>query len=140
MIDGPTAVTDLDRTEANKARVGAFVDDILVQGRMDRLAGFFDGDHYLQHNPGVADGLSGLGAALESMARAGVSMKYDRLHQLLGEGNFVLAISEGQFGGQHVAFYDLFRVQEGMIAEHWDTIEPIPPRAEWRNDNGKFGF
>jgi predicted SnoaL-like aldol condensation-catalyzing enzyme len=140
MIDGPTAVTDLDRTEANKARVGAFVDDILVQGRMDRLAGYFDGDHYLQHNPGVADGLSGLGAALESMARAGVSMKYDRLHQLLGEGNFVLAISEGQFGGQHVAFYDLFRVQEGMIAEHWDTIEPIPPRAEWRNDNGKFGF
>jgi predicted SnoaL-like aldol condensation-catalyzing enzyme len=34
----------------------------------------------------------------------------------------------------------LFRVEGGKIAEHWDTIEAIAPRAEWRNDNGKFGF
>lgn len=140
MIDGTTALTDLDKTEANKSLVRAFVDDILVNGRMNKLAGYFDGDNYIQHNPGVADGLSGLGVALEAMAKAGVSMKYDRVHKLLGEGNFVLVISEGQFGGKHVAFYDLFRVQAGKIAEHWDVIEAIPPRAEWKNGNGKFGF
>lgn len=140
MTDGTTAVADLHYTQANKALVRAFVDDILVSGRMDRLAGYFNGDAYLQHNPGVADGLSGLGAALAAMEKAGISMKYDRVHQVLGEGNFVLAISEGQFGGQHVAFYDLFRVQAGQIAEHWDTIEPIPSRADWKNGNGKFGF
>ena len=140
MIDGATAVTDLDKTEANKALVGAFVDDILVSGRMGKLAGYFDGDNYLQHNPGVADGLSGLGAALEAMAKAGVSMKYDRVHTVLGEGNFVLVISEGQFGGKHVAFYDLFRVQAGKIAEHWDVIEAIAPSTEWKHGNGKFGF
>jgi predicted SnoaL-like aldol condensation-catalyzing enzyme len=140
MIDGTIAVTDLDKTAANKQRVQAFVDDILVNGRMDRLAGYYDGDAYLQHNPAVADGLSGLGAALAAMEKAGISMKYDRVHKVLGEGNFVLVISEGQFGGKHVAFYDLFRVQAGKIAEHWDTIEPIPPRAEWKNANGKFGF
>ncbi len=140
MVDGPTAVTDLDRTESNKAIVRSFVDDILVNGRMDKLAGYFDGDNYLQHNPAVADGLSGLGAALAAMAKTGVSMKYERVHKTLGEGNFVLVISEGQFAGKHVAFYYLFRVQANKIAEHWDTIEPIPARSEWKNSNGKFGF
>jgi predicted SnoaL-like aldol condensation-catalyzing enzyme len=140
MVDGTTAVIDLDRTAPNKAIVRSFVDDILVNGRMDKLAGYFDGDNYLQHNPAVADGLSGLGAALAAMAKAGVSMKYERVHKVLGEGSFVLVISEGQFAGKHVAFYDLFRVQANKIAEHWDTIEPIPPQSEWKNANGKFGF
>jgi predicted SnoaL-like aldol condensation-catalyzing enzyme len=140
MIDGTTTITDRELTAANKSLVRAFVDDILVNGRMDRIASFIDGENYLQHNPAVGDGLSGLGAALEAMAKAGMVMKYDRVHKVLGEGNFVLAISEGQFGGKHVAFYDLFRVQGGKIVEHWDVIEAIPPRAEWKNGNGKFGF
>ena len=55
-----------------------------------------------------------------------------------GEGDFALVVSEGEFGGKPVAFYDLFRVQAGKIAEHWDVIEPIPPRSEWKNGNGKF--
>lgn len=138
MLDGATQVTDLDKTVVNKALVRNFVDDILVNGRMDKLAGYYDGDSYLQHNPAIADGVSGLGAALQAMAKQGVTMKYDRVHRVLGEGNFVLAASEGSFAGKQVAFYDLFRVQAGKIAEHWDTIEPIPPRARWKNDNGKF--
>ncbi|WP_424532072.1 nuclear transport factor 2 family protein [Shewanella sp.] len=60
--------------------------------------------------------------------------------KILGEGNFVLSISEGTFMQQHVAFYDLFRVQEGKIVEHWDTIETIPAQQDWKNNNGKFGF
>jgi predicted SnoaL-like aldol condensation-catalyzing enzyme len=138
MIDGPTAATDPDKTAANKQLVAAFVDDILVNGRMDRLAGYYDGDRYHQHNPQIADGLSGLGAALQAMAKAGVTMKYHKVHKVLGEGNFVLVVSEGEFAGKPSAFYDLFRVANGKIAEHWDTIETIPPRAEWKNANGKF--
>lgn len=138
MIDGPTQAVDLDRTEANKKFVAAFVDDILVNGRMDRLGDYFDGDNYIQHNPQIADGLSGLGAALQAMAKAGITMKYSKVHKVLGEGNFVLVVSEGEFGGKPTSFYDLFRVQSGKIAEHWDTIEAIPRRAEWKNANGKF--
>ncbi len=138
MTDGPGVATDLDRTEANKERVRGFVDDILVNGRMDRLAGYFDGDRYLQHNPQIADGLSGLSAALQALASQGVAIRYDRIHRVLGEGDFVLVASEGEFGGKPTAFYDLFRVENGKIAEHWDTIETIPPRPEWRNANGKF--
>ena len=138
MIDGPTDATDHDNTAASKALVRGFVDDILVNGRMDKLASYFDGDNYVQHNPQIADGLSGLGQALDAMAKAGVSMSYQTVHKILGEGNFVLAVSEGSFGGKHVSFYDLFRVKNGKVAEHWDTIEEIPVRNQWKNENGKF--
>lgn len=138
MIDGSTQVRDLNQTQENKALVQAFVQDILVGGKIEKLASYFDGDNYIQHNPHIADGLSGLGAALESMAKQGISMKYDRIHKVLGEGNFVLVVSEGQFANKPTSFYDLFRVENGKIAEHWDTIETIPPKAEWANMNGKF--
>lgn len=140
MTDGAIQITDLDKTAANKTLVKAFVDDILVHGRMEKLAGYFNGDNYIQHNPQIPDQLSGLGKALGEMAKAGITMKYDKIHQVLGEGNFVLVVSEGQLGGKHNSFYDLFRVENGKIAEHWDTIEEIPAKEEWKNNNGKFGF
>jgi predicted SnoaL-like aldol condensation-catalyzing enzyme len=74
------------------------------------------------------------------MAANGVTMQYETIHQVLGKGNFVLAVSEGALGGAPSSFYDLFRVENGKIAEHWDTIETIPAHAEWKNLNGKFGF
>jgi predicted SnoaL-like aldol condensation-catalyzing enzyme len=138
MTDGPTEATDADKTQANKALVRSFVDDILVNGRMDKLVGYYDGDHYIQHNPQIADGLSGLGAALKGMAEQGIAMKYDRIRRVLGEGNFVLVASEGSFAGKPTAFYDLFRVDAGKIAEHWDTLEVIPAKDQWQNNNGKF--
>jgi predicted SnoaL-like aldol condensation-catalyzing enzyme len=140
MIDGTTKVSDPDRTEANKTLVRNFVDDILVNGRMEKLAGYFNGDSYIQHNPQIPDQLSGLGKALGEMAKAGITMKYDKIHTVLGEGNFVLVASEGHLGGKHSSFYDLFRVENGKIAEHWDTIEEIPAKDQWKNNNGKFGF
>ena len=138
MIDGPMTATDLEQTDTNKMLVRTFVEDILVNGDMGKLAGYFDGDNYIQHNPQIGDGLSGLGQALQAWAKQGITMKYDQIHQVLGEGNFVLVVSEGTLGGKHSSFYDLFRVEYGKIAEHWDTIETIPPRQEWKNNNGKF--
>lgn len=140
MIDGPTNAQHLSATKENKMLVQQFVDDILVNGRMDKLQGYFNGDNYIQHNPQIGDGLSGLGHALEAMAKAGITMKYDRVHKVLGEGDMVLTVSQGTLGGKATAFYDLFRVKNGKIAEHWDTIETIMPQNEWKNDNGKFNF
>jgi predicted SnoaL-like aldol condensation-catalyzing enzyme len=140
MIDGPAQASDLDQTATNRELVRSFVDDILVNGRMDRLAGYFDGDSYVQHNPQIGDGLSGLWSALAAMAAQGMTMKYDRIHRALAEGNFVLVVSEGQLGGRASSFYDLFRVEGGRIAEHRGTIETIPPRSQWMNPNGQFGL
>jgi predicted SnoaL-like aldol condensation-catalyzing enzyme len=138
-IDGTTKVTDFDKTDANKTLVKDFIETILMKGEMDKIANFFDGDNYIQHNTAVADGLSGLGQALEAMAKQGIKMVYTKNHKVLGEGNFVLSISEGQFGGADTSFYDLFRVENGKIAEHWDVIETIIPKDQWKNTNGKFG-
>lgn len=138
MIDGPAVSTDLNKTEANKKLVKQFVEDILVNGKMEKLAGYFNGDNYIQHNPLIPDQLSGLGKALTEWAKQGITLKYSKIHKVLGEGNFVLVVSEGDLAGQHNSFYDLFRVENGKIAEHWDTIEPIPAQAEWKNNNGKF--
>ena len=141
-FDGSTKVVDLDKTEENKQLVSGFVKDILIAGDMSKINQYIGNEDsaYLQHNPGVADGLSGLGEALGALAEAGMPMVYTANHKILGQGNFVLAINEGQFMNQHVAFYDLFRIDNGKIVEHWDTIEAIPERSEWKNDNGKFGF
>lgn len=138
MTDGSTEVKDLDKTDANKTLVKNFVDDILVNGRMEKLASYFDGDNYIQHNPMIGDQLSGLGKALEAWAKQGITMKYDTIHKVLGEGNFVLVVSEGQLAGKHTSFYDLFRVENGKIAEHWDVIETIAAKETWKNNNGKF--
>jgi len=138
MIDGATEIKDLDKTEANKTLVRNFVEDILVNGKMEKLAGYFDGDNYIQHNPNIPDQLSGLGATLGELAKQGVYLKYDKIHRMLGEGNFVLVVSEGHFGKDHNAFYDLFRVENGKIAEHWDVIEKMTPKEDWKNNNGKF--
>ncbi|WP_394749204.1 nuclear transport factor 2 family protein [Spongiimicrobium salis] len=139
-VDGETTITDLEKTAENKTLVRNFVSNILVQGQMDRLGDFIEGDQYLQHNPDIADGLSGLGAALEAMQKNGIAMVYHKVHKVLGEGNFVLAISEGSFAGVKVSYYDLFRVAQGKIVEHWDVVEEIAPESEWKHHNGKFNF
>ena len=141
-FDGTTVITDRNKTTENKQLVNDFVNSILIKGELDKIDQFIgpnDAD-YLQHNPAVADGLSGLSSALQALAEQGMPMQYSQNHKILREGNFVLAISEGQFLNQHVAFYDLFRVENDKIVEHWDTIETIPARQDWKNNNGKFGF
>ncbi len=138
MLDGPVQATDLTSTEANKKLVTGFVTDVLLHGCMDSFNSYVDPENYTQHNPKIGDGLAGLKKGFEARAQAGQSLKYDRLFKVLGEGNFVLAISEGHSASSPIAFYDLFRVANGKIVEHWDTVEAIPERAAWRNQNGKF--
>ena len=138
MTDGTTEIKDLNKTEENKTLVKTFVEEILVQGKMEKLADYFYGDNYIQHNPQIPDQLSGLGNALKELTQKGIHLKFNKIHKVLGEGNFVLVVSEGYFGESYNAFYDLFRVENGKIAEHWDVIEPIAAKETWKNNNGKF--
>jgi predicted SnoaL-like aldol condensation-catalyzing enzyme len=98
-----------------------------------------DAESYIEHNPRMGDGLSALRAGLSvSSDKHGLTIRYDKNHRLLAEGNFVLSVCEGSAGGVHSSFYDLFRVADDKIVEFWDTTEAIPPPREWKNDNGKF--
>ncbi|ACA86712.1 nuclear transport factor 2 family protein [Shewanella woodyi] len=135
-FDGTTVVTDLDKTAENKAVVTSFVYDVLHGKAPDKITDYVSTETYLQHNSGVADGLDGLGEAIKAMADAGLSMTYSDTHMIIAEGNFVFTASEGEFSGDHVAFYDLFRVDGGKIVEHWDVIQTISEKSA--NDSGKF--
>ena len=140
-FDGATEISDLDKTEANKAVVKGFIEDVLIGGKTDTVTNYVSTETYIQHNSAVADGLNGLGEALAYFAANDMVMIYDQTHKILGQGNFVLAMSEGKFGpapGEHVAYYDLFRLENGKIVEHWDVIQGIPLQSEWKNQNGKF--
>lgn len=136
--DGSMAITDLDKTEENRKLVESFLYDVMQGNHPEKTPDYFDGDAYIQHNTGIADGLSGLGAALASLAEQGIQMIYTTVHQVLAQGNFVLAVSEGTFGGAPTAYYDLWRVENGKIAEHWDVMETIAEKSTWQNQNGKF--
>ena len=136
--DGTMEVTDLDKTEENRELVKDFLYDVMQGNNLDKTPDYFDGDNYIQHNTGIADGVSGLNAALGALAEQGISMVYDEVHMVLAEGNFVLAVSEGTFGGAPTSYYDLWRVENGKIAEHWDVMETIADQSTWQNQNGKF--
>ena len=136
-IDG-SMEKELVNAEETRKIVSAFVGDVLRGEHPEKLTSYFDGDTYIQHNTGIADGLSGLGAALEALGKQGIQMIYDQTYQVLADGNYGLAVSEGSFGGAHTSYYDLFRVENGKIAEHWDVMETIADESTWQNQNGKF--
>lgn len=136
--DGAMGITDLDKTEANRELVKAFLYDVMQGNNPAKTPDYFSGDIYIQHNAGIADGVSGLGAALAALAEQGIQMIYATVHQVLAQGNFVLAVSEGTFGGTPTSYYDLWRVEDGKITEHWDVMETIADKSTWANENGKF--
>ncbi len=140
MTDGPTEVIDLERTADNKAHVEAFTQAVLLGGEFDRLAEFIDASPggYDQHNPDLADDVEGLVAGFAALNEAGRGIRYTRVHDIIAEGNFVFTMSEGTMGEDPTAFFDLFRLEDGLIVEHWDTVATIPPDSEMAHDNGKF--
>ena len=135
MTDGPTEIIDLEKTDENRKLVNDFVTDILVNGKADKLTQYI-GDTYNQHNPNIGDGVAGLGEFLGYLKENNISFGYKKIHNIVAEGNFVMTQSEGNIGGKTNAFYDLFRVEDGKIVEHWDVVQEVP--AEMAHKNGMF--
>jgi predicted SnoaL-like aldol condensation-catalyzing enzyme len=135
MLDGPTEPADLDRTEANRALLRQ-VGEAFMAGRFDLLPEYY-ADSYIQHNPMIGDGVDSLLQGMKALAEHGRPMRISQIHRQMAEGDFVLFQTEGTFGGPAV-FYDLFRVANGKIAEHWDVIAELPDPSTVPHDNGLF--
>ncbi len=135
-FDGETEVKDLDKTDANKAAVAKLFEAV-VSGTQEQVGeavtSTFDPE-YINHGVGVGNGIPALFEAFERE-----QWDYTKNHKILGEGNFVLSISEGTAKGVPTAFYDLLRFENGKVVEHWDVIQPVPTEGV-ANDNGMFGF
>lgn len=92
---------------------------------------------YIQHNPNAETGSQGLKDLLDN-----AKLKYPdaehRVKRMLVEGNLVAAHVHVIFQPGEAGFkvVDIFRIENGRIAEHWDVIQPLA--AESRNNNGEF--
>ena len=139
MVDGDTEVKDFEMAESNRVVIQSFVEGVLIQDHFEKLDDYINQKHYVEHNPRFGDDLDRLACALSKPSNDGsISIKYERCHRLLAEGNYVLSVCEGHANQIPSSFFDLYRLKDGEIVEHWDTTEAIPPRREWKNNNGKF--
>jgi predicted SnoaL-like aldol condensation-catalyzing enzyme len=134
-VDGPTAVEDRDKTEVNRTLVQTYRNVITVQQHYDRISEFL-ADNYIQHAVGVGDGIERLKARFAAVVKLGaLPTLVPRLY--LADGNFVLSLVEAHTDPP-TANFDLFRIADSKIAEHWEVLSSIPPRDRWRNSNGPF--
>ncbi|NNE63608.1 MAG: SnoaL-like domain-containing protein, partial [Gammaproteobacteria bacterium] len=120
MIDGVTEAADHESTESNRGLIRLFIEDVLVQGNLNRLNDFIGRDHYIEHNPDMGDDLNQLRGILSGSDSGSLAyVKYEKCHRILAEGNFVLSVCEGYAKQIHTSFFDLYRIKDGNIVEHW---------------------
>jgi predicted SnoaL-like aldol condensation-catalyzing enzyme len=133
MTDGPVMVTEPEKTAASKKLVEQFAELIMMGGDRTQITRFFDSDRFIQHNPQIADGVSGLANAIQAGVWAAVVAQ---VHHIVADGEFVFTQGEGTLHGIPTAFYDLFRVENDKLAEHWDIVFAKPDTLP--HSNGLF--
>ncbi|MGY3803892.1 nuclear transport factor 2 family protein [Pigmentibacter ruber] len=138
-IDGPIFSEDLNKTETNKKIVMGFLEDVLMGQHPENITKYVSDKEYHQHNPMIKDGLQGIYEAVKFLTSQNNMSRYTKIHKLLGEGNFILSISEGNWNKKQHVFYDLFRVKDNKLVEHWDVIQEIPTQ-NLANKNTMFNF
>jgi Uncharacterized protein conserved in bacteria len=134
---GASGVNDYTPIErANLALVRTVYLEVLEPLDSSQVDRYFRPD-YIQHSPMAETGAAGLKAFL-NWAR---SVSPDAQHfvkRMFADGDYVIAhvhvvITPGTPG---VAVVDIFRIQDGLIAEHWDASQELTGRSA--NTNGVF--
>jgi predicted SnoaL-like aldol condensation-catalyzing enzyme len=113
-------------TARNKALVRDFYTTVLIGRDVDAAPRFMRAD-YIQHNPQVPTGLKGFMDTFRERFAQKLPPDYKReLLNVIGDNDMVVVYVRqswtGRDGQHHQALgFDMFRVQDGMIAEHWDA-------------------
>ena len=122
--------------EDNRRLVLSVYEHVLKALDSSRVDEFFAHD-YIQHNPTAKTGAEGLKSFLEWARRQSPNAEH-RVKRVFVDGDHVIAhvhvvINPGELG---LAVVDIFRIENGRIAEHWDAAQPVP--ADAANSNGMF--
>jgi predicted SnoaL-like aldol condensation-catalyzing enzyme len=131
--DGPTQATLSEDTEKNKSIVREYYETIHVSGDHSKISQYFSGDHCIRHEPGVRDGVAAFKRDLEELVK---HRSIDEIKFVLGQGDFVFIAAKGSHESHSCVYIDLYRVEDGKIAERWGFPEEVPPQDVWKNDNG----
>ena len=117
----------------------------LVQRVYHEVLGYHDSSRidelfapgYIQHNPNAATGSQGLKQMVDR-AKVKYPKAEHRIKRMMADGNLVAAHVHVIFnpGDAGLAVVDIFRIEDGKIAEHWDVVQPIPTTSS--NSNGMF--
>ncbi|MDX8349984.1 polyketide cyclase [Cognatiyoonia sp. IB215446] len=132
MVRGTTVVDTSVDIAASKELVLEYSKQVLQQ-RDHKKLGAFVADTLIQHAPMTGAGADGLASWLAS-DDAG---SYEMMFQLVGQGDFVVTYGKRHARGKDIAVFDLYRVADDLIVEHWMNEEEIGPRETWGN-SGKF--
>ena len=122
--------------EANKKTVLEFY-DLIINKKDYAAAQPYIGSYYRQHNPFVAEGPEGL-AAFIAWLKTEYPEAHSEIKRVFADGNHVI-LHVHSMRPPHPrgrAIIEIFRLEEGRIVEHWDTIQEIPETSA--NDNGMF--
>jgi len=131
--DGPTEAGGLDDTEKNKSIVRDYYQTVHIAGELGKIPSYFSGDHCIRHEPGVRDGVASFQSDLAELVK---HRSIDEIKFLLGQADFVFIAATGSHEFAPCVYIDLYRVENGKIAERWGFPEEVPPQAEWKNNNG----
>ena len=91
---------------------------------------------YIQHSAHIPPGRDGLFGLIKSMP---ATLRYEN-HIAAATGNFV--ILHGRFSGFGPAAWvvaDIVRMEDGLLAEHWDVIQDEATRDQSRSGLPMFG-
>ncbi|MCX6117060.1 MAG: nuclear transport factor 2 family protein [Proteobacteria bacterium] len=138
MFDGVREVSDIEKTESNRAVVAEFMQTLIgVDSQsLESVLKRFVRQDLIQHSPHYKDGIEGWSQFFLDVKN---KMSYARIHRVFAEGCFVVVVSDAIVAGKNCAIYDLFRLANGQIAEHWDVMQEIPA-GKTANDNTMFSF
>jgi predicted SnoaL-like aldol condensation-catalyzing enzyme len=122
--------------EINKKTVVAFYDAVINQKNFASASTYL-GSHYTQHNPTAADGPEGLRLFIEFL-RTHYPNAHSNIKRVFAEGDYVIlqVHSIREPGTKGRAIFDLFKLENGKIIEHWDAVQDIPEKSA--NKNGMF--
>lgn len=84
---------------------------------------YVDPRSYVEHSPGVPDGVGGLKEYVDQLPRADLQLEVLRAFQ---DGAFVVTQAQGSIPGREVLF-DVFRFENGLIVEHWGFSSKAGP-------------
>lgn len=125
-----------EKEERNKKIVLEMYEKVLMPLDSTAAAPYF-GPRYIQHNPMAEDGLEGLKKFLDEGRKQYPNCRHI-LKRILADGDFVMMHTHVilEPGTRGYAVMDIFRLEDGKLVEHWDTIQPIPETS--LNSNTMF--